>query len=420
MRFNGEWLDMAMEELFAPGAHGDRRADPRARRLRQALRRARADLGARAALSAACRATTRSPCAPTSSSAAPTRSSTCCSGATCSARTASRSRSCSRCRSCRRRRRAEDVEVAGQPDRGDRVARGDVREDDAHPGRPRWTAGTELLLGEEPPPRLSGRATPSTRSRARSWRGSTARRRGRRRPRRTSTRVFVQREEPEDIDEVVVPGTAPVHLPAVHRRAHSAARARRPAGCCRQGGGAAGRRAARRRGPRRAGGAARRPRRAGRASVSSGACASRPSPASAGAVRRALYARRPARWSAPAAQERWMVLVCVGPSAEPAALRASARGRPSRRAARRSLKTQQHAHLGSTRSVCQVRCPSTPAGSRREPEIRSTRHRPSAGTCTRRAHAGHDNSHDSRALRQSSSYFTESLILAQDERWRRA
>ena len=62
-----------------PGAHDDRRPDARARRLRQALRRARADLDPRAALSAACRATTRSRCAPTSSSAAPTRPSTCCS-----------------------------------------------------------------------------------------------------------------------------------------------------------------------------------------------------------------------------------------------------------------------------------------------------------------------------------------------------
>ena len=75
-----------------PGAHDDRRADARARRLRQALRRARADLGARAALPAACRATTRSRSAPTSSSAAPTRRSTCCSRATSSAPTASPSR----------------------------------------------------------------------------------------------------------------------------------------------------------------------------------------------------------------------------------------------------------------------------------------------------------------------------------------
>ena len=83
-----------------PRAHRHGRAAARARRLRQALRRARADLGARAALSAACRATTRSRCAPTSSSAAPTRSSTCCSGATSSAPTASPSRRSSRCRSC--------------------------------------------------------------------------------------------------------------------------------------------------------------------------------------------------------------------------------------------------------------------------------------------------------------------------------
>ena len=85
--------------ICSPRSRGDRRPAARARRLRQALRGRRADHRARAALPAACRATTRSPCAPTSSSAGPTRSSTCCSAATCSARTGSPSRRCSRCRS---------------------------------------------------------------------------------------------------------------------------------------------------------------------------------------------------------------------------------------------------------------------------------------------------------------------------------
>ena len=48
-----EWLDMPMEELFRLARDDDRRPDPRARRLRQALRRRpRADLDPRAALSA--------------------------------------------------------------------------------------------------------------------------------------------------------------------------------------------------------------------------------------------------------------------------------------------------------------------------------------------------------------------------------
>ena len=37
VRFNGEWLDMPMGDLFALLRDHDRRADARARRLRQAL-----------------------------------------------------------------------------------------------------------------------------------------------------------------------------------------------------------------------------------------------------------------------------------------------------------------------------------------------------------------------------------------------
>ena len=39
VRFNGEWLDMPMEDLFRLVRDVDGRADPRARRLRQALAR---------------------------------------------------------------------------------------------------------------------------------------------------------------------------------------------------------------------------------------------------------------------------------------------------------------------------------------------------------------------------------------------
>ena len=77
-----------------PRAHRDRRPDPRARRLRQALRGGRADLDPRAALSAAAGLRLGRGRRPTSSSAAPTRRSTCCSAATSSAPTASPSRPC--------------------------------------------------------------------------------------------------------------------------------------------------------------------------------------------------------------------------------------------------------------------------------------------------------------------------------------
>ena len=92
IRRNSEWLDMPMEELFAPRAHHDRGPAARARRLRQALA-ARRPIRCSSCSIRCCRATTRSPCAPTSSSAGPTRSSTCCSAGTSSGPTASPSRS---------------------------------------------------------------------------------------------------------------------------------------------------------------------------------------------------------------------------------------------------------------------------------------------------------------------------------------
>ena len=53
VRRNGEWLDMAMAELLALVRDDDGRPAARARRLRQALVGARADLDARAAVPAA-------------------------------------------------------------------------------------------------------------------------------------------------------------------------------------------------------------------------------------------------------------------------------------------------------------------------------------------------------------------------------
>ena len=77
VRHNAEWLDMPMEDLFRLVRHPDRRAAARARRLRQALGRRRADLAARAALPGAPGLRLGLRARPTSSSAAPTRRSTC-------------------------------------------------------------------------------------------------------------------------------------------------------------------------------------------------------------------------------------------------------------------------------------------------------------------------------------------------------
>ena len=94
VRRNSEWLDMPMEELFRLRAHDDRRPAARARRLRQALRRAAQPISiARAALPAAAGLRLGGGRAPTSSSAGPTRSSTCCSAATSRRPTACRQQS---------------------------------------------------------------------------------------------------------------------------------------------------------------------------------------------------------------------------------------------------------------------------------------------------------------------------------------
>ena len=66
------------------------------------------------------------------------------------------------------RRRAEDVEVAGQLHRDHRAARGDVRQDAAPPRRGAGAAGTSCCSASRAARGRRPRATPSARSRARS------------------------------------------------------------------------------------------------------------------------------------------------------------------------------------------------------------------------------------------------------------
>ena len=186
VRRNGEWLDMRDGGALPPRAHDDRRADARARRLRQALRRAAADLDARAALPAAAglRLGRRSHADVEL-------------GGTDQTFNLLLGRDVQRAYGqpeqvdpddadpARDRRRREDVEVAGQPHRRHRGARRDVRQDAAAARRGAWSTWFDAAGGRRGRRRAPGRATPSTRSRARSWRASTARR-PRRRPRRTS------------------------------------------------------------------------------------------------------------------------------------------------------------------------------------------------------------------------------------------
>ena len=101
-----------------------------------AMQRRRADLDARAAVSAGAGLRFRGAASATSKWAAPIRSSICWWAANCSATTASRRRSSPRCRSRRPRRRQEDVEVDGQLHRHHRAARSDVPQSDAGLRRP--------------------------------------------------------------------------------------------------------------------------------------------------------------------------------------------------------------------------------------------------------------------------------------------
>ena len=173
-----------------PRAHGDGRPAARAQRLRQALRRRARRSRCSSCSTRCCRATTRSRSPPTSSSAAPTRPSTCMLG-----------RDVQRAYGMPEqsvltmpilpgdRRHREDVEVARQPHRRHRPARGDVRPHAcACPTRP-CRRGSTLLAIERAAAGHRRRATPSAPWRGRSSRASTARRR-RRPPRRDFDRLL--------------------------------------------------------------------------------------------------------------------------------------------------------------------------------------------------------------------------------------
>ena len=333
-------------------AHDHRRADPRARRLRQALRRARARVRARAALSAhaglrlgrgALRRRARGHRPEVQPPAGPRRP--------------------ARVRPARaggahdadphgRRRRAEDVEVPRQPDRGHRGARGDVREDDAHPGHRHGglvpAAPRGGAAGRTPP-----RATPSTRSRAGSSSASTARRPPPR-PRRTSRASSSRATSPRRSTRSSSPRVLSTCLPS--SPSTSAGRARRRGACCPRArcawtaspwtagsstspGSAWTGASCRSAGGSSAGSASRR-----RRSVNIEAC---------GAC--AIFVAARPGGPAPAPQGARMVLVWSVRTAEPRGSARRREGEPLARAARRSLKTQQHAYLGSLEIRCTSR-----------------------------------------------------------------
>jgi hypothetical protein len=204
---------------------------------------------------------TPSPCGRTSSSAGTDQTFNLLMGRRSRPPTGARSSRSSRSRCWRHRRRAEDVQVAGQPDRDHRAARGHVRQDALDPRRGAGRAWYDLLLGEPVPER---------RRPARRQAGARACARdplpraggGCPRPRRPSTRVRVARTA-EDIEEATVPADGDVHLPELIATVFGGSRseASPPPGL---GRGQARRSAAGERGPGRPRERPRRPRAAGR------------------------------------------------------------------------------------------------------------------------------------------------------------
>ena len=111
------------------------------------------------------------------------------------------------------RRRREDVEVARQPHRRHRAARGDVRQDAVGPRRGDGRSGTRCCWAPSRRP-ASGRATPSARWPGRWSRASTTRPR-RPPPRSTSTASSSRHEAPEDMRGGRGRRRRAVHLPAL-------------------------------------------------------------------------------------------------------------------------------------------------------------------------------------------------------------
>ena len=113
---------------------------------------------------------------------------------------------------------AQDVQVAGQPDRHHRPAAGDVRQDD---GDPRRGDGGVLpaaarRASRRAPEQLAARRQARARAR-RSWRGCTRPSEAAGGRARTSTACSSQHEAPEEIAEATLraPTTACVHLPGL-------------------------------------------------------------------------------------------------------------------------------------------------------------------------------------------------------------
>ena len=199
VRRNGEWLDMRDGGALPPRAHHHRRAAARARRLRQALRGRASRSRCSSCSTRCCRATTRWRCDADVELG----------GHRPEVQPAARPRRPARLRPARAGRDDDadprraptacsaNVEVAGQLHRGHRAARGDLRQDAAHPGRRRWRASTSCCWTREPTAR---RSTPRDAKRALargSSRGSTTTTRPRR-PRRTSTASHIAARLPED------------------------------------------------------------------------------------------------------------------------------------------------------------------------------------------------------------------------------
>ncbi len=213
VRYNGEWLSkLTLRRGRAPRAHDHRRADARARRLREADGGAAADLGLGAALSADAglrlgrdrgrrRARRHRP------ALQPARRPR--GDGALRPRAAGRADDAAPPLVGRR----EDELVARQQHPAHRAARGDVRADDADPGRrcsPTGGGSSCEQRRRRPPIRWSR----SSRSRAGSSRARTARRR-RAPPRSTSRASCDSARRPTTIPEVALPDGDPVHLPAL-------------------------------------------------------------------------------------------------------------------------------------------------------------------------------------------------------------
>ena len=296
---------------------------------------------------------------------------------------------------------AEDVEVARQPRSASPSAPEEMYGKTLRCPTRRWTGWYGLLLGEAPPAGASARDAKRALARG-SSRASTARR-----PRAAAAAHFDARLRPgatcprRSTRSSSAGGAASTCRPS--SPSASAARARRRGACWPRAACASTASPLAERSSTSPGRAARRARRCRSAGGSSAGSCAAPLTASAdteacGGVR---YIRRRAGpgGPAPAPPGRADGAILVGPYRRAsAALRVVERENPLARAARRSLKTQQHAHLGSHRDpVCvQVR----PLGASRRGRDSQYSVMTAVGTVYAGSHNhGHDNSRDGRRPR---------------------